>query len=209
MARKQQLSYPIDEVFRFPYHRSVEEYTRVHGAPPPPFDPNRPVCYYADPNAQLLKDWEQVTYYHVPIVQPGGSTVERRNYTFPAAWVRSVNIPDTRGQLGDLPPGRDYSPLPCPIVDLYPDEELRVQSKLPSGNAGLSLQDNIIVVNLSMEIRLPSGGSGLTPDQEAILDSIHGSVSRIEERLSRIEDLIVDSLTTRSFTPERDPHNED
>lgn len=122
-----QATYELKEAFIFPQYTTRDQYTRLNGREPAPFDLTRRVKFWEDPKAlsQGLQEGETITYHVAvsitgkPFFEKDGKTPRMGTVSLSPEQAATVNIPDP----GTTTPagGLNAYEVPMPIALL--DEE--------------------------------------------------------------------------------------
>jgi hypothetical protein len=118
--------YGIKSLYLFPYYQTREDYQKVTGQEPPPWDARRAPKYWCDPKARESTR-RNVVYDSVLATSQSGSPLAGPDgkpmldvLVLSKDEAATVNIPP----VGTNVPGAEVPEIPCPLRPLDADEEL-------------------------------------------------------------------------------------
>lgn len=124
-----QSMFSIFKLFIFPVFQTREEYKAATGEDAPPWDPNQPIKNWFDPAARTTRS-RTMLYDRVLLYDANGMVVP--DETGKPTIDKLALLRETAAQVNMLPservvdygPGSRMAPIPAPIRELKPNEEL-------------------------------------------------------------------------------------
>jgi|HigsolmetaAR201D_1030396.scaffolds.fasta_scaffold19733_3 hypothetical protein len=148
-------TYPIQELYLFPYYRTREEYKRATGKEAPPYKPYKPRKHWFDPAAANSAN-RYITYPHAIVTKADGVTPAIGPDRKPVI-DQLILLKEDAAEL-NIPPTEPVAADEIPVI--LPEIQVPLRPLDPREELDFAFGGAVIVKNLDLYEEIAEGGFG-------------------------------------------------